>query len=265
MVITVGLPTVSLTAVWDAPINFGILGGAATSFFIYTGFEGLANLVGESKDPTKNLPRALVISLSITLILYVLVALSMLGLVSPEQLAASASPLATALEKVSVRLADGIGWIALISTTNTALISLLVANRLLFGIASNEALPKFLTRISSRHVPWVTTLLVFGISVLLLPLGKVKELASLSSFLVLLVFIMINFSVIVLRYREPNLRRPFQIPGAIKQFPILPALGVVSNLVLLTRFEKVIYLWGAIIIVFFSALLRLMKRRSVTV
>lgn len=265
ILVTIGLPKISLAAAWGAPISLGILGGAATSFFIYTGFEGLANLVGESKDPTKNLPRALVISLSITLVLYVLVALSLLGLASPEQLASSASPLATALEKVSLRMADGIGWIALISTTNTALISLLVANRLLFGIASNKALPKALTRISSRQVPWVATLLVFGISLLLLPLGKVKVLASLSSFLILLVFIAINISVIVLRYREPRLSRPFQIPGTIKQFPILPALGVLSNLVLLTRFEKIIYLWGAIFIIFFVLLLRLIKGRSIIV
>lgn len=228
------------------PLHMGVLSGAALIFFVYTGFEGLANLSEESKQPEKHLPLALLISLGVTTLLYILVGLSALALSTPENLGASSSPLTTALEVRAPRFAPALSWIALFSTANTALISLLVASRILFGMGVGGDLPSaFAKTLSKRKSPWVATLVVLLVALSILPLGKVAIVGSVSSLITLTAFMAVNLALIFLRYQQPELKRPFRVPLSIGKFPILPAIAIPACIFIATRFEWIVYAVGA--------------------
>jgi basic amino acid/polyamine antiporter, APA family len=125
--------------------NAGVLAGAGLVFFAYLGFEDIANLAEETKDPAKNIPRAILIAVTFSTLLYVLVALASVALIGSEQLARSDSPLADAMHEASPMLADVLGAVALFATANTALIALLAASRVLYGMARGKDAPSRLS------------------------------------------------------------------------------------------------------------------------
>ena len=181
--------------------------------------------------------------------LYLLVALAIVALASAEELAASASPLSLAIGKVAPSLTPWLAIIALISTGNTALISLIVASRVLFGMARAEDLPSFLARtLPHRRTPWIAALILLGIATFLLPFGRIEIVASLSSLISLVVFIGVNAALIRLRYHEPELKRPFRVPITIGRCPVLPILAIATSFGLMTQFETEVYIAGAFII-----------------
>lgn len=140
---------------------------------------------------------------------------------------------------------------ALFATSSTALISLISISRLLFGMAREGDMPKFLSRtLSKRQTPWLAALVLFGIACLLLPLGEVKIIASISSFGVLLVFLAVHAALINLRLRQTDMERGFRVPLAIGRLPLLPVLGIAITAFLLTRFEPIVYTVGCGAILF---------------
>jgi basic amino acid/polyamine antiporter, APA family len=216
-----------------------VISGAALVFFSYLGFENIANLAEEAKKPERDLPRAIFLSLGFSTTLYILVALAAVALVPPAQLAASAAPLADAARRASPRLAGALGGIALFATANTALVSMLVASRAVFGIARDGELPTVMAKLhSKRETPWVAILIVAAVACALVPFGKVGIVASISSFAALVAFATVHTALIVLRYRQPDMARPFRVRGSIGRFPILPALGVLSTLGVATQLER---------------------------
>jgi APA family basic amino acid/polyamine antiporter len=234
--------------------TLGIASGAALVFFSFLGFENIANLAEEAKNPKRDLPRAIFLSVGIAVMLYVVVALAAVALLSPAELATSDAPLANAAERHSPRLAGALGGIALFATANTALISILVSSRVVFGIAREKELPAPLARLlPKRKTPWLATLLVAGVSASLVPFGKVGVVASLSSFASLVAFAAVNVALILLRYREPKKSRPFHVPLAIGKFPILPALGALLTLAVATQLESTALVGGTIVVGVFGA------------
>jgi APA family basic amino acid/polyamine antiporter len=140
-----------------------------------------------------------------------------------------------------------LGGIALFATANTALVSMLVASRVVFGIAREKELPKVLAAVLPvRKTPWAATLGVAAVAAALVPLGNVAVVASLSSFASLLSFAAVNLALIVLRYREPGRVRPFRVRGSIGRLPLLPAVGVVATLGIATQLERTALIGGAI-------------------
>lgn len=233
-------------ALLEAP-NFGVVSGAALVFFSFLGFENIANLAEEAKEPKRDLPRAIFLSLGISTTLYILVALAAVALLSPEQLGGAQAPLAEAARARSTMVAGALGGIALFATANTALISLLVASRVIFGIAREGELPKSMAALLHRRkTPWVATLAVASVAAALVPFGNVSVLASLSSFASLLAFAAVNVALIVLRYREPRKDRPFRVPGAIGRFPVLPAIGAATTIGLATQLDGTALASGAV-------------------
>jgi amino acid transporter len=242
-----------------------VISGAALVFFSYLGFENIANLAEEAKAPERDLPRAIFLSLGFSTALYVLVALAAIALMPPDQLAASSAPLADAARTASPRLAGALGGIALFATANTALVSMLVASRAVFGIARDGELPSVMAKLlSKRDTPWVAILAVAAVACALLPFGKVGVVASISSFAALVAFATVNAALIVLRYREPDVARPFRVPGSIGGFPILPAFGVVTTLGIATQLDRDALVGGAAALGIFAgyALWRHLRRRS---
>jgi APA family basic amino acid/polyamine antiporter len=230
----------------EAPVVATLLPAAALCFFVYTGFEGLANMAEESKKPARDIPIAFGYSLIITTVLYILVALSVVSLVDPKQLAASEAPLALAAGRAWIALGSVIGGVALVATASTALITLVVGARVVFGMAREGELPKLFARTSASRAPWAAAVVLLAVSLALVPLGKVAVVANVSSMITLLTFVAINLALIVLRYRRPRDKRPFKTPFNIGRFPVIPALAILVSLVLMTQFEPEAYIVSAV-------------------
>jgi amino acid transporter len=223
----------------------GLLPAAALLFFAYLGFEDIVNLAEEAQDPTRALPRAIFTALGVTTVLYVGVALAAVALTSPEELAASDSPLVDATRSHAPGVAHVLGGVALFATANTALIALVAGSRLLFGMARDGQLPRGLARVlPARRTPWGAALVLAAMAAALVPLGDVGAVASLSSFAALVAFASVNLALIVLRWREPGRKRPFRSPLAIGRFPVLAGVGLLAALFALTRFSPATWIGG---------------------
>lgn len=240
----------------------GVFTATALIFFIYIGFEDVANLSEESRQPVRDIPRALIISVIVTSVLYILVALSVIAISAPEDLAASDSPLTHAAGSISPWRGQALAIAALFATASTALISLIAISRMLFGMAREGDMPEPLSHIwTKRKTPWVAALVLFGMACLLVPLGEVKTVASVSSFGVLLVFIAVQMAMIVLRYRKPESKRPFRVPLSVGKLPLLPVLGILITAALLTQFETIVYGVGIVAIALGIAVYLIHQRR----
>jgi APA family basic amino acid/polyamine antiporter len=227
-----------------------IMAAAALLFFVYLGFEEVANLVEEVRKPSRDLPLALFASMAITTLLYVLVALAVAHMISPEELARSEAPLATAIHSVWPRLGNVLSAIALFATANTVLITVIAASRLTFSMARDgEIHGMFAGLLPRRQTPWAAALLTLAMAAALLPIGNVKLLAEMSSFAALVAFFAVNLALIALRYRQPHHPRPFRVPGAVGRMPIIPLIAIASIVLLLIHFEWQIYLAGGIALV----------------
>ena len=103
---------------------------------------------------------------------------------------------------------------------------LISGSRIIFGIAKyDEAIPTILAEVhSARKTPWLAIIftMAFTLATIILYSGKLTDVASISVFSILVVFVFVNFSVISLRFKQPKLRRPFMSPFRVKKFPILP-------------------------------------------
>ena len=221
----------------------GVIAGSAILFFVYLGFEEIANLAGEAKDATRDLPRAIFISLGVTTTLYVLVSLASVALVSPERMAGSESSMAVVARAISPLTERVLGAIALFATANTTLIAVIATSRILFAMSRDGQLPTMFSRVLPRRKsPWLATIVVCILAALLVPLGRVATTASVSSLASLLAFAVVNIAVIILRRRQPERKRPFRIPWTLAGVPLLAALGALAALALMTQFEAIVYM-----------------------
>ena len=230
-----------------AAAETSVMAAAALLFFVYLGFEEIANLAEEVRDPGRNLPIALFISLAITTALYIAVSFAVLGLAAPSELAASEAPLAAAVQKAWPGAENLLSAIALFATANTVLITVIATSRLAFSMARDKEISNVFARLLPvRQTPWVASILTFVMAAVLVPIGSVKILAQMSSFAALVAFFAVNVVLIVLRYRMPGHERPFRVPLAIGRLPVLPVLAIASIALLLMHFEWQIYAAGCI-------------------
>jgi APA family basic amino acid/polyamine antiporter len=208
----------------------GILKASVLIFFAYLGFEDIVNLSEEAKNPERDIPKALIYSVFITAVLYVLVAIAVVSLVDWQELGVSSYPIALAASKSmgeSGFLAMSV--IALFATSNTVLILLIVNSRMLFGMAKDGSLPSGLARVSRRGTPWVAILVTMVLSSLFVLLGNIEFVAEVTNFGTFIIFASVNLSAIVLRYRKPSLRGGFRTPLTIGKLPLVPFVGLVSS------------------------------------
>ena len=228
----------------------GVLGGAALIFFAYLGFEEIANLAEEARWPARDLPRAILIAVAVSTTLYVLVAAASVTLVVPAQLAASASPLADAMQAGAPFLAGPLAGVALFATANTALIAMMAASRLLFAMARGSDAPSLLARtLAGRKTPAAAILLVAVGALFCLPLGGVELVGSIASLLALVTFASVDAALVRLRFTHPEAKRPFRVPVPLRRVPLPTALGLVVVVVLLTQFASLVYgIAGAVLV-----------------
>lgn len=226
---------------WPQDLS-GVLQGAAILFFIYSGYEHMASLSEEAKRPDRDLWRAFMIALGVTTLVYLTVIFGVLSLVEAGSLAGSQSPLADAARQLGGPFGIIIVSAALIATANAVLSASLSGSRLLFGMARDGDLPKALTRtLGSSRSPWIGALTFLAVACGFAAVGEIEFVASLSSLGVTLVFAAINTAVIVLRFTQPDLKRPFRLPS-IANVPPTAVLGVVTSLLLAAQYDWPVYL-----------------------
>ena len=240
------------------PVNYfespaglsGIVIAFVLIFFAFIGFEDMANVAEEVKKPSRTIPKAILISISITGVVYVLVSLAAVRVVSWQDLGASAAPLAAVAERA---LGSGghvlLSSIALFATTNTVLIILIAGARILYGMASDRSLPSLLGKIHLKtKTPWIAVIGIMLASMAFAFVGDIVLVANISVFAIVITFAMVNLAVIVLRYTEPTIARPFRVPLNIGNFPILPLFGLGFSIYMGFQFElPVLAVGGGII------------------
>jgi APA family basic amino acid/polyamine antiporter len=198
----------------------GIFLGAFLAFYAFIGFEDMVNVAEEVKRPERNLPLAIMLALSIASVLYILVALTAVLAVSPDVLSRSDAPLALVIEQGGKASPVSIGLISLLAVTNGALIQIIMASRVLYGMARQGIAPGTLGRVSARtrtpvFATVVVTLTAVGFA-LWLPLVR---LAQITSFITLLVFALMNLALWRIKRRVPH-------PPTITRYPLwVPAIG----------------------------------------
>lgn len=214
----------------------GLFTAAALVFFSFLGFEDVANLSEESKNPRKVLPRAIMISIIVCTVIYTLVSLVSISVLPWNELAVSASPL-TQVAEVTMGQAGSLmmSLIALFATGSTVLVLFFAYSRMIFGMAERGSLPLIFSRISrKRRTPYAALICVVLVTILFILLQDLKFVASLTDFGALFVFMFVNLSLIVLRYKKSHLHGQFKVPLNIGRFPILPAIGAGFSLYMLT-------------------------------
>lgn len=249
-------------AILSSP-SLATVSGSALVIFAYFGFENIVNFVEETKDPVKTVPRAILLSIGISTVLYILVALAAVSLLPSSELALSDAPLADAIRPTSEKIAGILAGIALFATANTVLISLVTTSRILYGMGRDHAIPGIFSKLLVKQkTPWFSAIFSLVIACLLLPLNKVEVLASISSFATILAFVAVHAALVVLRFRAPDQERPFRIPLRIGRLPILPVLGVITSILLLLQYETTVYMVGGGFIFVLIIFQLLMARRN---
>lgn len=239
----------------------GVMQGASLIFFAYVGFDAVSTAAEEALVPQRDLPIGIIVSLFVCTLLYILVAGLLTGMVPYHQLD-QASPISHSLLGLGYRAAAGfIGVGALVGLTTVMLVLFYGLSRVFLAMARDGLLPGYFAKI---HVVTKTPIrilllcgLVMGIVAALMPIEELAELVNIGT---LFAFIIVCSGVIILRYTQPALPRPFKTPG----MPIIPLLGIVSCFYLIAHLPwKTILrfiIWMAIgLMVYFG---RYMKRRN---
>ena len=228
----------------------GIILAFVLIFFAFIGFEDMANVAEEVRKPHKTIPRAIILSIIITGVIYILVSMSIVRILNWEELASSSAPIADAAHNIlGVNGGLTLSAVALFATASTVLITLVAGARILYGMAKSNSLPQFLGKVHSKtKTPWIAVIGILITSVGFAFVGDIVIIANITVFAVVITFAVINLAVIVLRYTESELKRPFRVPINIGKFPILPLFGFGTTVYMAIQFETEILLVGLAII-----------------
>ncbi len=245
IVVLIGIPAMGSVDYLAAANGLkGVIEAGVLIFFGYLGFEGIARLAEETRDPERTIPKAILYSMLITTVIYILVGIAAVSVVPWQELSTAEAPLALVAQRVfGDQSFLALSVIALFSTFNTALMMLLTGSRLVYGIAKQEAIPKVFTAVGKRKTPWVAIVLIVIASMLFLFLGDLKTIANLTNFTVFAVFIVVNGSVIFFRYKQP-VSTGFTVPLNVGRFPVIPFLGILTSLFMIANLSIDVLLFG---------------------
>jgi APA family basic amino acid/polyamine antiporter len=250
IVIFAALPYLGRVNLLEMPNGLtGVVSASALIFFAFIGFEDIANIAEETKDPGSTAPKALLIALASTTIIYVCIGVSSVSLAGYEQLAKSSAPLAFAVSQVFGPNAFVLmSAIALFATANTVLILLVVESRMMYGMSRDGSLPRIFSRLHrKRRTPWVAALAVMICTMLFILLEDIQLIAGIADFGTFVVYGFVNASLIILRFKEPQRKRRFKVPINIGKFPLLPFLGLLIIILLAANLQAIIILLGVMI------------------
>jgi len=233
-----------------------LMSGAGLAFFALLGFEDSVNLAEETRNPRIDFPWALFGGLAVAGAIYLAVTLIASMVVPTGTLASSDGPLLEVTSVGPLAVPDRVfSAIALFALANGALINLIMASRLLYGLAGEGVVPPSFARVlPGRRTPWVAIAFTATVACLLLMTGDVGELAETTVLLLLIVFATVNVSVLVLR-RETVPFRHFRSPTA------MPVIGAAVSLALMTTKDAETFGRAAVLLAL-GALLWALTRRA---
>lgn len=204
-----------------------VMAGAFLAFFAFAGFETIVNMAEETRDVERTLPRAIVLSIVISAILYMLVVTIAVLAVAPQTLSESGAPLCEVVDCGRGAMAL-FAPIAVIATLNGVLIEIVLMTRVAYGMARRGWLPQALGRVHAvRRTPLTATLLVGAVVFILTTSVEFEPLAKLTSTLLLIIFFVVNGALIQLKRRDADGAQRLRIPLWV------PILGALSSVVLL--------------------------------
>lgn len=193
----------------------GILRGAGVVFFAFIGFDALATMAQECRNPQKHLPIGMIGSLAISTIVYIAIGFVLLGVVSYKLLNVP-DPITVAVNALGssfVWMRPVIKLAILAGLTSVVLVMILAQSRIFYTMSKDGLLPRFLASISPRfQTPFLTTILVTAACIILAGIFPVAILGQLTNMGALLAFTIVCFGILVLRYKQPTLHRPFRTP-----------------------------------------------------
>lgn len=236
MIIYVGFEYVS----WDMntlesftpPIEFSTLNaivlGAFLAFYAFIGFEDMVNIAEEVKNPTKTMPKAIISTLIIATLFYIAIAIISISVVPVNELAHSNAPLAKVYETATNSKATILSVIALFAVINGALIQIIMVSRIFYGMSTQGWLPGFLGVVHPKtRTPINATIFACLLVFLLATAFPILTLAQSTSFLIFIIFTLVNISLIRIKLKDPH-------PQDIKTYPmIIPVIAIILNLTLL--------------------------------
>ena len=229
----------------------GIVSGAAAIFFAYVGFDAVSTQAGEAINPKKDVPFAIIASLLVCTVLYILVSLVLTGMMNfsdfnplgkyPDAIKA---PVAAAFELAGMPWAVFIITIAAtVGLISVMMVMMLGQSRIFLGMSKDGLIPKFFSDLHPvNKTPYKNTILIGVIVAIVAGFTPISTLADMTSFGTLFAFTMVCIAVWILRVKEPNLQRNFKVPA----LPVIAVCGICINTFLMIKLNKdAIYLSGA--------------------
>ena len=206
---------------WSATALASILQASLLAFFAFIGFEGISNIAEETLNPRRTLPRAIVLTLAISTMIYVLVVSIALLTVGPDELASQPAPLSHLFQQTTGLPASIISLIAVVATLNGVIVQIIMVSRLAYGLSSRGLLPAVLSKVHPRRKTPVLAIILATVLVLVLTLAlPVVVLAEWTSRIILFVFTIVCLAL--LRLKLKGMEPP---DGNFRVSAAIPALG----------------------------------------
>jgi len=218
----------------------GIVSAAALIFFAYIGFDAVSTGAEEAREPKRDLPLAIIGSLALCTVIYILVSIAAVGSLDAKSLQESDAPLAAVLDEGA-----GISWAAsllafgaLVAITSVMLTIFYGQTRIIFAMARDGLMPRNIAKVSPRT--GTPARLTMGLAVFIgtlaafVPLEAIAELVNIGT---LFAFLLVNIGVVILRHTHPDMERPFKVPLASPRFPLFPIVGCILIVYLMTKLE----------------------------
>ena len=229
--------------------------GAAIIFFAYIGFDALTTAAEEVKNPQRTLPIAIIGSLVISSILYIVVALVLNGILPYSAFKETAAPIAFALQNIGINWASTVISVgAICGITSVLLVGLFGQTRVFFAIARDGLLPGIFAKIHGKYNTPVTGIVVIGfIGAAIAAFVPITDVVQLVNIGTLAAFIIVSFAVIILRKTRPDIPRPFKTPLV----PFIPAVAIIFCILLvfelptITQLRFIIWLAIGLVIYYF--------------
>ncbi|MES0338541.1 MAG: amino acid permease [Anaerolineales bacterium] len=234
----------------------GVFIAMGFTFIAFEGYEIIAQSGEEVLDPIRNIPKAIFISISVAVVVYILVGIVAVGAITPPGDLAAYEYLGEKGEIAIIEVAQqvfpwGIGGLILLlsglaSTTSALNATTYASSRVSFAMGRDHNLPEFFARIHpKRHTPYLAVVATGALMTLMAWTLPIEDVAASASIMFLLLFMLVNFAVLFLRLQSPELERGFRVP----LFPILPVLAIISNAFLAVnvfRFSPIAWVFAVV-------------------
>ena len=209
--------------------GYGVISGAAIIFFAFSGFSRVTTVSEEVVNPEKTIPRAIIVSILISAVLYFLISLAAVGLATPVALATSTSPLALASSKTGLFfLVEIVSVGALVATSGVIQTGILGTSRVMFAMGRDREIPSSLSRLDRFSTPILAIIVSVLLAVAMMPLASFGTIVEASNTCVLSAYFIINLAAIKTHMKYVNVNKKGDFSGGFDKFYLIPVAGMLS-------------------------------------